>query len=207
MIETEPPWLLGFHALDLHSGCNLRRGYKPALRDEHETMQGLKNREMIFLLVDLLTSVGFRQAGCTLICEKGTANVPDWVLQIFHDFGLTQLRDELDTVQRRHLARIKRLSANYAASEPAERRFQIMLEHDEQIEHHQARGHRRLALRRRAARGHAQAFLGFQLPIEDEDARSRITVRRLFRERVDEVAKTKPEPERPKTSVTQGGRE
>lgn len=31
--------------------------------------------------------------------------------------ALTELRDELDTVQRKHLAKIKRLAANFAASE------------------------------------------------------------------------------------------
>jgi len=80
--------LLGFHTLDLFSGKNMMRGYKPALRDENEVMQGLKNREMIFLLTGYLTTIGFRPAGTTFIGEKGTANVPDWILQIFHDFGL-----------------------------------------------------------------------------------------------------------------------
>lgn len=80
--------LLGFHALDLVSGANIMRGYKPALRDENDVMQGLKEREMIFLLVGLFTTIGYRTAGTTLVAEKGTATVRDREEQIFHDFGL-----------------------------------------------------------------------------------------------------------------------
>jgi hypothetical protein len=80
--------LLGFHALDLFSGMNIIRGYKPALKDENDVMQGLKEREMIFLLVGLFTTVGYRSAGTTLIAEKGTATVREREEQIFHDFGL-----------------------------------------------------------------------------------------------------------------------
>jgi hypothetical protein len=69
--------LLSFHALDLFSGCNVMRGYKPALRDEREIEQRLKEREMIFLTTTMLTGIGYHQSGCTLIMEKATATLRD----------------------------------------------------------------------------------------------------------------------------------
>lgn len=67
--------LLSFHCLDLFSGCNVLRGHKPALRDEHDVEQRLKEREMVFLVTTLLTSIGYHQSGCTLIMEKATATI------------------------------------------------------------------------------------------------------------------------------------
>ena len=67
--------LLSLHALDLLSGCNVLRGHKPALKDEKQTEERLREREMIWLLVTLLTKTGYSPRGCTIICEKSTATV------------------------------------------------------------------------------------------------------------------------------------
>jgi hypothetical protein len=80
--------LLSFHALDLASGCNLMRGYKPALKDEHEVEERLREQEMLFLLVTLFTTIGYRRAGTTLICERSTATVRQREEELFQTFGL-----------------------------------------------------------------------------------------------------------------------
>jgi len=68
--------LLAFHVLDLFSGCNIARGYKPALKDqETKIVERLREQEMIWLLVSFLTTSGYRPSGTTIICEKSTATV------------------------------------------------------------------------------------------------------------------------------------
>ena len=77
--------LLAFHALDLPSGCNVMRGYKPALRDEREIEERLREQEMIWLIVKLLTTEGYRREGTTFICERGTATVREREEALLHD--------------------------------------------------------------------------------------------------------------------------
>jgi hypothetical protein len=67
--------ILTLHALDLASGCNVLRGHKPAVEDERQVEERLKEREMLFLVGALLSNIGFRPEGTTFICEKGTATV------------------------------------------------------------------------------------------------------------------------------------
>jgi len=67
--------LLSLHTLDLASGCNVLRGYKPAVKDENEVMEGLKAREMVFLVAALLATKGYHPAGTEMICEKATATL------------------------------------------------------------------------------------------------------------------------------------
>jgi len=78
--------LLSFHALDLFSGCNLMRGHKPALRDEKDVEQRLKEREIVFLVNALLTSIGYHQSGCTLIMEKATTTLRAREREILEQF-------------------------------------------------------------------------------------------------------------------------
>jgi hypothetical protein len=68
--------LLSFHALDYPSGFNVQRGHKPALRDEETQLEArLKEREIIWLVVKLLTVDGYHPDGCTIACEKATATL------------------------------------------------------------------------------------------------------------------------------------
>lgn len=81
--------LLGYHVLDLASGCHLAAGHKPALRDEEtQVEQRLKERELVWLLVHVLTSCGYLPAGTTLIGEKATARLRDRELAILADAGI-----------------------------------------------------------------------------------------------------------------------
>jgi hypothetical protein len=79
--------LLSLHYLDLASGMNLVRGHKPALVDERDIERRLSEREMIWLTVTLLTTRGYRESGCTIICEKGTATIREREESILHDCG------------------------------------------------------------------------------------------------------------------------
>ena len=80
--------LLAFHILDLASGCNVKRGYKPALTNERDAEERLREREMIWLFVAHLTTNGYRQSGTTFICEKATGTIRETEAAILHDFGL-----------------------------------------------------------------------------------------------------------------------
>ena len=78
--------LLAFHYLDLASGCNACRGYKPALRDrERDTEERLREKEMVWLTVSLLTNEGYHPSGCTIICEKSTATIREREERILRD--------------------------------------------------------------------------------------------------------------------------
>jgi hypothetical protein len=77
--------LLAYHVLDFASGCNIARGYKPALRDEREVEERLKEVEMVYLLLRVLMGDGYHKAGCTLVMEKATATLREREEQILHD--------------------------------------------------------------------------------------------------------------------------
>ena len=80
--------LLSFHILDLTSGHNCKRGYKPALTNEHDAEERLRDREMIWLATSHLQVNGYREAGTTFICEKATGTIKPEVEEIFHNFGM-----------------------------------------------------------------------------------------------------------------------
>lgn len=76
--------LLSLHALDLASGCNVLRGYKPAWAESPgDVEERLKEREMVWLGVKLLATEGLHPAGTTFICEKRTATFPQWIVEKF----------------------------------------------------------------------------------------------------------------------------
>jgi hypothetical protein len=68
--------LLQFHVLELLSGCQFARGYKPEiLNDRSGRFERLKERELLFLIAHVLCETGYNAAGCILMMEHGTANV------------------------------------------------------------------------------------------------------------------------------------
>lgn len=67
--------LLSLHMLDYASGCNVIRGYKPAVEDEHGVQERLKEREVVYLVAAYFAYEGYRPAGTKLICEKSTATI------------------------------------------------------------------------------------------------------------------------------------
>lgn len=68
---------LGLNALDLYSACCISVGFKPTLTDEEGTKKKLRERDMLWLVADVLCHKGFRadERGTTLIVEHGTAAI------------------------------------------------------------------------------------------------------------------------------------
>lgn len=62
-------------ALDLFSGCKIAYGTKPTIEGDDGAKQKLKERDMRFLLAYIMTNIGYRRAGTTLIVEHGTAAI------------------------------------------------------------------------------------------------------------------------------------
>jgi hypothetical protein len=84
--------LLSFHILELLSGCNVARGYKPALRtstaspsSDQPIEERLKERELVWLIVHYFTAFGYHPSGTQIIGEKATACLRERELQIFAD--------------------------------------------------------------------------------------------------------------------------
>ncbi len=87
--------LLQFHALDLFSGCNFARGYKPVLEDEMTgAMERLKESEMVFLVAHVLSVFGYRPEGTILVVEHGTAAIRDDLEAKISDLTGGQVRVE-----------------------------------------------------------------------------------------------------------------
>jgi hypothetical protein len=81
---------LGLVALDLYSACAVGLGFKPTLTDEDGTKRKLKERDMLWLVVDVLCNKGFRadERGTSLVVENGTAAIrPDFAERIFKATG------------------------------------------------------------------------------------------------------------------------
>jgi len=68
---------LGLNALDLASACCFAFGFKPALENEAGVKQKLKERDMLWFVVNVLCSHGYRddEHGTALIVEHGTAAI------------------------------------------------------------------------------------------------------------------------------------
>ena len=68
---------LGLNALDLFSACCFAYALKPTLIGEDGAKQKLKERDMLWFVVNVLTSHGYRddEKGTTLIVEHGTAAI------------------------------------------------------------------------------------------------------------------------------------
>lgn len=80
--------LLSFHALDLLSACNIARGYKPAIKDANDIEQRLREKEIVWLVVKLLTEQGYLGSGTVIICEKATATIRERERRILADCGI-----------------------------------------------------------------------------------------------------------------------
>lgn len=68
---------LSFNALDVLSGCDFTRGYKPIIWDAAtETRKMLTEQDFFWFLLHVLTEFGWREdIGTTIVHEHGTANV------------------------------------------------------------------------------------------------------------------------------------
>lgn len=68
---------LGLNLLDLHSGCDVLRYYRPALPDGPQGGKSITERETWWLIVDYLSRFGYLPTGTEVVGEGGTATVRD----------------------------------------------------------------------------------------------------------------------------------
>lgn len=68
---------VGLNVLDLASACDVMRGIRPYLGGEADGEKALTRRDTLWLVVQLLTLVGYHPGGCALVFESGTSRVDD----------------------------------------------------------------------------------------------------------------------------------
>lgn len=80
-INTRATKPLGLDALDLASSCCFSAIFKPTVYDDEERARKmLKLRDMIWFVVHVLTTYGWREdTGSTWYVEHGTAAIPEWL--------------------------------------------------------------------------------------------------------------------------------
>ncbi len=83
---------LAFHALDFVTGCNINRGFKPVIQDGNSrrtVASQLTKSDFDWFAIGTLTQHGWNErTGTTLICEMGTANPSDGLVERIHNtFG------------------------------------------------------------------------------------------------------------------------
>lgn len=124
---------LEFACLDLFSGCKVAWGCKPRMEDEETgRMVGLKEREMRFLLAHVLTRLGYRQAGTTLVVEHGTAAIrPE--LEAY----LGQASGGAIRVERSGIEGASALAGAYAGRSKGNFRFKAALESSHNLAHNE----------------------------------------------------------------------
>lgn len=116
--------LLQFHALDLFSGCNFARGYKPIIEDEMTgAMERLKEAEMIFLLAHVLATFGYREQGTVLVVEHGTAAIRSDIEAKLADLTAGAVR-----VERSGMEGVAAFAGAYAGRSKGNYRFKAALE-------------------------------------------------------------------------------
>ncbi len=84
-VSTQAMRPLELCCLDLFSACKIAWGMKPTLVNDEGVKEKLKEREMKFLLAYVLTRIGYRPTGTTLIVEHGTATVRPELARILLD--------------------------------------------------------------------------------------------------------------------------
>lgn len=116
--------LLQFHCLDLFSGCNFARGYKPVLENEMTgATERLKEAEMIFLVAHVLSTFGYREEGTSLVVEHGTAAIqPDLEAKIL------ELTGGLVKVERGGIEKAAAFAGMYDGRSKGNYRFKAALE-------------------------------------------------------------------------------
>jgi hypothetical protein len=63
---------VGFNVLDLSTGCDFFRGYKPVTSNADGAREKLRQLDFEWFVVGVLTSVGYLPSGTTFIVEHGT---------------------------------------------------------------------------------------------------------------------------------------
>ncbi len=115
---------LEFHCVDLFSACKFGWGIKPALENEITgSEERLKERDMRFLLANVLGAHGYHPEGTTLVVEHGTAAIRADVEGLLHD-----LSDGLIKVARSGMEGASSFAGQYAGRSKGNFRFKAALE-------------------------------------------------------------------------------
>jgi hypothetical protein len=112
-IATRP---LGLVALDLASACAIGLGFKPTILDLEGAKRKLKERDMLWLLIDTLCNKGYRVGrvaprapsdvfdGTTLIAEHGTAAIPQAIETALDTVSEGHIRVQRSGLSNEHMA-------------------------------------------------------------------------------------------------------
>lgn len=114
---------LEFHCLDLFSACKIKWGIKPMLENSDGTTTRLKEREMLVVLVTVLTDCGYRPQGTTLVVEHGTAAIRPDIEEI-----LVELTGGAVKVERGGIQSTEAFTGQYAGAGKGNYRFKAALE-------------------------------------------------------------------------------
>ena len=99
--SNKPMRLLQLSAFDVFSACQFARGLKPRIEDPDTGKRlNLREDDMLFLLVHVLTDYGYHPDGCTLVVEHGTAAIREDIEQRLSDITGGKIRVVRSGVQR-----------------------------------------------------------------------------------------------------------
>lgn len=99
--SQRPMRLLQLSAFDVFSACQFARGLKPRIEDP-DTGQRLNLREsdMLFLTVHVLTDYGYHPDGCVIVVEHGTAALSEDLERRLFDLSGGKIRVVRSGIQR-----------------------------------------------------------------------------------------------------------
>jgi len=124
---------LELSCLDLLSGCKVAYGMRPRLENEVTGKNDqIKEREMRFLLAVILTTIGYRPEGTTLIVEHGTAAIRPDVEQLLKDFT-----DGAITVDRSGREGAAAFAGTYHGRSKGNFRFKAAIESHHNLAHNE----------------------------------------------------------------------
>ncbi len=87
--------------IDLFSTRRVLFGLAPRVQEDDESMRGLRESHMLYLVMSLLTDIGFDPEGCTLIVEHGTAAIREDIERRLFDASRKRIRVERSGIQNK----------------------------------------------------------------------------------------------------------
>ena len=118
--------------LDLFSACKIAWGMKPMIIGDDGTKEKIKEREMRFLLAYIMTRIGYRPAGTTLLVEHGTAAIREPIEKILNDAS-----DGAITVERSPMQGAPAIHGYYEGRGKGNFRFKAALESLHNLTHNE----------------------------------------------------------------------
>lgn len=99
--STRPMRLLQLSAFDVFSACQFARGLKPRIEDPDTGKRlNLRESDMLFLTVHVLTDYGYHPDGCVIVVEHGTAALSEDLERRLWDLSGGKIRVVRSGIQR-----------------------------------------------------------------------------------------------------------